>query len=308
MVGPAASGPQDTATATASATAACQTAQTEATPPTAQTEATPPAGSAGRPARSPVLSAYAGSGQAPTATHSREAQTGEDLLHAWVAERAPAALDPSHAQIAQAMGAEMRRTIGALHDFVGCARPKGEFLGRKGHGGPGLGGQGHSPTAAHPRGSLASRTSASSPRTASAAQLQDSRTELHHLRAGIVDSARALQAEVDQMTQGSVSYRTVQVAGLPGARTADGALDARVSIQVRTRDPPRASPRGGQAPHLGNPNVSPHAASALPRLKLTEEGPRRPYLSSSTEGSVAAGESSARRRQDFVEPPRFVHL
>ena len=72
-----------------------------------------------KPARSPVHSTFAPSGPAAAVKHSGEAQTTEDLLWAWVAERAPGAMDPSQAQITQAMGAEMRRTIATLNDFVG---------------------------------------------------------------------------------------------------------------------------------------------------------------------------------------------
>ena len=161
--------------------------------------------------------------------------------------------------------------------------------------------KGHSPDAAHPRGSLASQTRASSPRTGSAAH-KHSHVELQHLRADMVGSARAIQDEIDQMTQGSVSYRTVEVAGLPSARTADGALDARVSIQVRTRGPQLRSPRG--RPGQGNPDAS----TALPRLKLADESTRRHHLSSPARGLVAAEEGSARRRKDFAEVPQYQQL
>ena len=104
------------------------------------------------------------------------------------------------------------------------------------------------------------------------------------------------------MTQGSVSYRTVEVGGLPSARTADGAMNARVSIQVRTKEPQVQIARDQYHPH--NPNVS----SALPRLKLTEESTRRGYLSSSQTGLSPVRDGSARRRKDFIEMPPYQVL
>ena len=212
----------------------------------------------------------------------------------------------------EAMGAEMRRTIATLNDFVDKVKQKDLVERQLQSKGTGDGSQGRSPVATMPHGSLGTQTRASSPRTGSAA-LQRSHIELQHFRADIMDSAKAIQDEIEQMTQGSVSYRTVEVGGLPSARTADGSMNARVSIQVRTREQgrdPKVQITRESSRHQKSIPVNPNVSTALPRLKLTEEGQhRRHYLSSSTKGLRPVDEGSARRRDNIdIEVPPYAPL